>query len=44
MPMRSCNNPLDFIVHEVKKAMGLKELHDGFKLANSLEWWSAIAS
>ena len=26
-----------------KRFMGLKVLHDGFKQANSLEWWSAIA-
>ena len=28
---------------KLKRSMGLKEHHDGFKLVNYLEWWSAVA-
>lgn len=37
-------NEIDLRVQEVKRLMGLKTHHDGFKLVNSLEWWSAVAS
>lgn len=31
-------------MQEANELMGLKVHHDGVKLANFLEWWSAIAS
>ena len=35
---------IDFEVREAHMLMGLKIHQDGFKLANSLEQWSAVAS
>jgi len=37
-------NGIDFKVREAKRLMGLKVHQDGVKLANSLEWRSAVAS
>lgn len=35
-------NEIDLKVHAAKRLIKLKVHQDGFKLANSLKWWSAI--
>ena len=36
-------NEIDFNVKKSKRLMKLKVYYDAFKLANSQEWWSAVA-
>ena len=37
-------NEIDFKVKEAKRLMGLRMNQDGFKLVDSVDWWSALVS